>query len=291
MKITIGANQFYWSRNETFDFYQQLLNAPVDRVYLGETICPKRKELRHEDWLEIARQLSEHGKQVVLSTLTLLESESDYRQVKHICANEHYLIEANDIAAVQIASELNKAFVLGPAINIYSSATLDFLIKQGAVTWVPPVEIGHQQITGIHDQALSSIELEIFAYGYLPLAYSARCYSARHHHYQKDQCQKVCIEYPEGIQISSQDGEPLFNLNGISTQSGKITHLIDEIPRMREMGVNYVRLSPIQTGFFETLTRYHKIINGQPDELIPVASQACNGYWYAEAGKDWHSYS
>ena len=287
MKITIGANQFYWNRNDTFDFYQQLLSAPVERVYLGETICPKRKELRHEDWLEIARQLTDHGKQVVLSTLTLLESEADYRQVRQICANDHYLIEANDIAAVQIASELNKPFVLGPAINVYSSATLDFLVRQGAVTWVPPVEIGHQQIATIHAQALSSVELEIFAYGYLPLAYSARCYSARHRHYQKDQCQKICIDYPEGIPISSQDGEPLFNLNGISTQSGKITHLIDAIPTMQQMGTDYVRLSPIQNGFFETISRYHKMINGQPDKLIAVASQSCNGYWYAEAGKDW----
>ncbi|WP_428243338.1 U32 family peptidase [Gynuella sp.] len=287
MKITIGANQFYWNRNDTFDFYHQLLSAPVDRVYLGETICPKRKELRYDDWLDIARQLSEKGKEIVLSSLTLLESESDFRQVRQICANEQYLVEANDIAAVQIASELNKNFILGPAINIYSSATLDFLVRQGAVTWVPPVEIGYQQIDTIYSQALTSVDLEIFAYGYLPLAYSARCYSARHHQFQKDQCQKICMEYPDGIQIFSQDGEPVFNLNGISTQSGKIAQLITEIPRMELMNVDYVRLSPVKNGFFETIKRYHKALTGQPDPMIPIARTGCNGYWFEEAGKEW----
>ena len=37
-----------------FDFYADVAAAPVDVVYLGETVCPRRHELRWPDWLESA---------------------------------------------------------------------------------------------------------------------------------------------------------------------------------------------------------------------------------------------
>jgi collagenase-like PrtC family protease len=40
----------------------------VDIVYLGETICSKRNQVRFEDWLAIAERLEAAGKEVVLST-------------------------------------------------------------------------------------------------------------------------------------------------------------------------------------------------------------------------------
>lgn len=41
-------------------------------------------------------------------------------------------------------------------------------------------------------------EVELFAYGHLPLAYSARCFTARAENLPKDDCQFVCLNYPEG---------------------------------------------------------------------------------------------
>ena len=70
MKISIGQISYFWERQKVFDFYKDLEESAVDIVYLGETICSKRREVTLADWLEIANQLTKAGKEVVLSTLT-----------------------------------------------------------------------------------------------------------------------------------------------------------------------------------------------------------------------------
>jgi collagenase-like PrtC family protease len=41
------------------------------------------------------------------------------------------MIEANDLGAVQLASEAGLPFVCGPAINAYNADVLRMLLKQG----------------------------------------------------------------------------------------------------------------------------------------------------------------
>ena len=67
-KLSLGPIQYYWDRDTVFDFYKQIAETPVDIVYLGETVCSKRRLMRDEDWLEIAAQLKQAGKEVVLSS-------------------------------------------------------------------------------------------------------------------------------------------------------------------------------------------------------------------------------
>jgi hypothetical protein len=57
--------------------------------------------------------------------------------------------------------------------------------------------------TGRDPQAArpAGMETEVFAYGRLPLAFSARCFTARHFNLQKDDCQFKCIEFPDGLLI------------------------------------------------------------------------------------------
>ena len=120
MQLSMGNIPFYWRRQDVFDFYMQVADSSVDQVYIGESVCSKRRELTLEDWLDVARHLSDNGKQVVLSTLALLEARSELSTLKKHCANGELLVEANDFAAVNVLSENNLPFVAGAALNIYN---------------------------------------------------------------------------------------------------------------------------------------------------------------------------
>ncbi|MDE2002749.1 MAG: hypothetical protein KGJ25_04375, partial [Betaproteobacteria bacterium] len=100
MKLSLGPIQYFWDRERVFDFYRRVAAAPVDIVYLGETVCSKRRALRLPDWLDIAGRLAAAGKEAVLSTLTLIEAESEAGYLRTIAENGRYAVEANDMAAV-----------------------------------------------------------------------------------------------------------------------------------------------------------------------------------------------
>mgnify|MGYP007009152070 CR=1 FL=1 len=51
LKLSLGALQYYWPRQTIFDFYEAIAASPVDIVYLGETVCSRRHELRFSDWI------------------------------------------------------------------------------------------------------------------------------------------------------------------------------------------------------------------------------------------------
>ena len=153
MQITLGPLLYFWSRQDVFEFYQKVADSCFDRVYLGEATCSKRRELKRSDWLEIAQMLSSKGKEVVISTLTLLESESDFSQVKRVCSNGEFLVEANDMGAVQYLSERGIDFVTGPSVNIYNAYTLKQLYKLGLKRWVLPLELSGDKLQKILQQS------------------------------------------------------------------------------------------------------------------------------------------
>jgi collagenase-like PrtC family protease len=130
MKLALGPVLYYWQRDALFEFYGQVENAPVDIVYLGETVCSKRHTFRLEDWLAVAQKLAASGKQVVLSTQALIESESDLKNLRRQTENGNYLVEANDMGAVHLMS--GKRFVAGPHINTYNPQTLALLAESRA---------------------------------------------------------------------------------------------------------------------------------------------------------------
>ena len=57
MKLSLGPVLFYWSRDKLLDFYAEMANQPLDIIYLGETVCSKRRALSLDDWLGLAREL------------------------------------------------------------------------------------------------------------------------------------------------------------------------------------------------------------------------------------------
>lgn len=291
MKLSIGPLLFFWPRQKVYDFYQQLLDTPADMIYLGETVCAKRRELKTDDWIALAKELAHAGKQVMLSSLTLLEAESELKTLRRLCNNGEFLVEANDMAAVQLLAEQQVPFVAGSTLNIYNARTLRTLHRLGMRRWVIPVELSATTLADILSDAQAmgfgdQIETEVFSYGYLPLAFSARCFTARAKGLPKDNCQLVCREYPSGLPLTSQEQQALFTLNGIQTMSGQALNLLPEIAAMQDTGIDVVRLSPQQEGMAAAINRFHRAIQGE-FALIPLANEkSCNGYWHGKSGME-----
>ena len=73
MRYALGPLLYFWPKQDVVEFYQQARDSSADIVYLGETVCSKRREMKYGDWFDLAKMLAKLGKQVVLSTMALLE--------------------------------------------------------------------------------------------------------------------------------------------------------------------------------------------------------------------------
>lgn len=286
MKISIGPIPYFWPRERVEDFYGALIGAPVDCVHVGEVVCSKRRELSAADWLGLARELARFVPQVVVSTLALIEAKSELSVIKRLVDNGEFLVEANDLATVQMAVERKLPFITGPTVNIYNGRTLALLARQGLQRWVPPVEMSAHAVLETlaefkdMDEPIE-VETEVFAYGRLPLAHSARCFTARYHERSKDACGFVCLKHELGLRVSTREGEPFLRLNGIQVQSDAI-HCVSDVEHLQQYGADRVRLSPAGDGFFDAVHAFAEWCAGRSavlphDELV-------NGYWYAEPG-------
>ncbi len=290
-KLALGPILYYWSTQQVEDFYRDVADTAIDIVYLGETVCSKRRLIRSKDWIRIGEQLQARGKTVILSTLTLLEAASELSALKRICIESPFLIEANDIAAVQILKELGKPFVTGPSVNIYNGRSLKKLGETGLLRWTLPVELSATELAEFQRHRPDNVETEVFAWGRLPLAYSARCFTARAENLQKDDCQFRCIDHPDGLLLSTREDEAFLCINGIQTQSARTVNLLGEIDRFIDLGVDVLRISPQSRNTIDIIERFTAVLNEpqspkrfntELESWMPTAE--CNGYWKGEAG-------
>ncbi|KAA6185176.1 U32 family peptidase [Thiohalocapsa marina] len=293
-RLSLGPISYYWPKDTVEDFYAMVADAPVDIVYLGETVCSKRNQVRFDDWLAIAERLADAGKEVVLSTLSLLEAESELLRLRAICGQDRFLVEANDIGAVHLLQ--GRPFVVGHSVNVYNEHTLDLLARQGCSRWVLPVELTHDTLAQMQRARPDGVETEVMAYGRLPLAYSARCFTARARNLPKDDCRYACIDHPDGMVVTTQDDNRFLALNGIQTQSARTMNLLPALVQMRELGVDILRLSPQSQHMDKVIALFHAALSGAQDpsdasaqleRLMPTG--ACDGYWYGGAGMDLHA--
>jgi collagenase-like PrtC family protease len=287
MQLSLGPVLYYWSRDDLYAFYEEAAELPVDIIYLGETVCSKRRSLRTEDWLALAQKLNrESDKQIVLSTLSLLEAESELKTLRRICDNGDLLVEANDMAAVQILSRMGLPFTTGPTVNIYNTETLNVLVQAGLKRWVMPLELSGSTLKSMKANLAQETECEIFAYGRMPLTLSARCFTARSHNLPKDDCQYKCIDYPEGRLLSTQDAEPFLVLNGIQTLSALTCNLLGEIGELESNGADILRISPQPQHTSRIVKAFREALEGgTPPDLKPCSPLGfCNGFWRENAG-------
>lgn len=281
MKLSLGPLQYYWSRRQTLDFYESAAAMPVDIVYLGETVCSRRHELRLDDYFDVAARLADAGKEVVLSTLTLIESESDLKALRRIVENGKFSVEANEMGAVRLLAEKKIPFVAGPTLNVFNSHTLSLLADMGATRWVMPPEGTREQLAGVHQGKPAAVATEVFVHGRVPLAYSARCFTARRYNLQKDTCEFKCIDFPDGMMARTREGQEFLCINGIQTQSAKTYNLLAELPELAADGVEVLRISPQSEGTAEVVAAFRKRLSG---EAATLAGDFCNGFWHGRPG-------
>ncbi|MGV8893240.1 MAG: ubiquinone anaerobic biosynthesis protein UbiV [Burkholderiaceae bacterium] len=296
MKLALGPILYYWGRDDVFKFYETIANSAVDIVYLGETVCSRRHELRLSDWLIIAENLRAAGKEVVLSTLVLIESGADTASLRKITENGSFTVEANDMGAVHCLSSASGAngttpFVAGQHLNLYNSPSLELMAGLGAKRWVMPLEMHRDDLAQMQATRPAGMETEVFAYGRMPLAFSARCFTARHHNLPKDNCQFVCMDYADGLMLQTRESKDFLVLNGIQTQSALVYNLINELTQMRDLGVNVVRISPQAQHTEEIIQLFHAVLTQQTPAVEAIESmralmpdKPCNGYWYGKPG-------
>ena len=293
MKLALGPVQYYWQKDRLLAFYEAIAQSPVDIVYLGETVCSRRHEMREEDWLALAEKLTSAGKEVVLSTQVLLESGAHLNAMHRIVENSRFMVEANDMGAAGLL-EGRGGFVAGPHLNLYNPEALQIVAELGAVRWVMPFEMSHDSLCGMLPRLPENMQSEVFVYGHLPLAYSARCFTARYHNLQKDDCGFRCLEYPDGLPVQTREGQPFLLFNGIQTQSVKVYNLIQQIPQLMALGVDVVRVSPQSEHTAEIISCFKDVIEKRVSPVDGLATvqrlmngESCNGYWYGRPGMDW----
>lgn len=290
-RIALGPLLYYWPRASVLQFYASVADTAVDRVYLGEAVCTRRHEMRLADWIDVAQMLRDAGKEVVLSTPVLVESDSDIAVMRRVCAQEDFLVEANDLGAVY--GMAGRPFVGGPHLNVYHADTLAWLAGLGARGCVVPVEMDGATMAALAAARPSSLALEAMVWGRMPLAFSARCFTARHHRLRKDACEFRCLDYPDGLVARTGEGQAFFTLNGIQTQSATCLDLCAEAARMGAAGIEYLRVSPHATGTCEVIAHLDAIRRGEraasPSGVMPADAAPSNGYWSGKPGIQWLS--
>jgi collagenase-like PrtC family protease len=292
LKLALGPILYYWPRDTVFGFYDMVATAPVDIVYLGEAVCSRRHEIRLPDWLAIAEKLTAAGKEVVLSTQALLESKTDLLTLQRITDNGRFMVEANDMgAAHRLAGKV--PFVAGPHLNIFNGPTLRLMAELGAKRWVMPLEMGRDGLSHILREEPNLIETEVFAYGRMPLAFSARCFTARHRNLPKDDCQFSCVDYPDGLVMKTRESQHFLTLNGIQTQSAQVYNLVRELDAMRTLAVDVIRISPQSQHTDLVVALFRAVLDGDTsaadalEQMRPLMpDQPCDGYWHGKPGLD-----
>jgi len=291
-KLTLGPVLFNWKPEHLRDFYFRMADeADVDSVCVGEVVCSKRSPFFAPHIPEVVARLAAAGKEVVLSSLALIMTERELREARELAGTEDFLVEANDISVASMLAP--KKFTVGPLVNVYNEGTLAYLESIGASRVCLPAELPEGVIATLAKTAKA--ELEVQAFGRLPLAISARCYHARSRNLAKDGCQYVCAEDADGMDVDTLDDEPFLAVNGTQTMSYHYLSLINELSSLRTAGIGRFRLWPQAVDMVAVAALFRRAIAGtvspaeagaELERLCPRAEFA-NGYIH---GREGHRY-
>lgn len=290
LELTVGPLMFLWSPERIAAYYAEVAAAPeVSRVYLGEVVCGKRSPLTAESLLLAEEALTRAGKSVVWASQALPATPREARAVREL-AEASALLEVNDVAALASLPK-GASFVAGPMLNLYNESAVMALAARGCQRICANVELSLDAVATIA-RACPDIEIELFAYGRLPLALSGRCYHARAHKAHKDSCLFVCETDPDGMTVRTVEGKPFLAVNGIQTLSHGV-HLADaEADRLMAAGVKALRVSPHTGDVRAVLAAFGAFVRGGLSGVALRETVAktrppgplINGYLHGRAG-------
>lgn len=293
INLTLGPLLYLWPAERFRDFYFEIADeAPVDVVVLGETICSKRLHFMEAEMATVIDRLERAGKTVRLSTLAMVTLDRESKYQRELAEDESHLVEANDLSALRVLKD--RPHAVGPFVNVYNGETARLLARNGATSICLPPELPATSVSKI-TSACPGPEFELFAFGRIPLAISARCAHARSKGRTKDNCQFVCQEDPDGLAVKTLSGQPFLALNGIQTVSHACQALLDSPEDLRSMGIASLRLSPQACDMVGVSKAFRALANRESDAnevaarlrtIYPDVPLA-NGFHHGQAGAEW----
>ncbi len=292
LKIAMGPVPYLWSGEKWRDFYYRIAESGhVDAVTLGEVVCSKRDHFIRPFLPEVIERLEQSGKSVAIGSLALVTQERELAATRRLAA-EAVLVEANDLSALRLLA--GRPHNVGPFVNVYNGATARLLAKKGAERICVGPELSAASIAEIIKGA-PDIDYEIIAFGRLPLAISARCAHARAKGRDKDHCQFVCGDEPDGLDVDTLDGQAFLTINGVQTMSRHCQVLLGELAALRDIGITHLRLSPQDCDMVAVAEIFAAVRDGAIDaeeglaRLRQVYSAApyANGFLHGDAGMTW----
>lgn len=291
--LTMGPVYYLWDGPKWRDFHFRVADeAAFDRVVIGETVCSKRQHFIEPHLAEVVERLEAAGKTVILSTMALVTLERESRQIRDLIEGSDHQIEANDLSALGLLN--GKPHAVGPLVNVYNAPTARLLHSRGAGRICLPPELPFASVRRIATDG-PDVEFEVFAFGRIPLAISARCAHARSKGKIKDNCLFVCGEEPDGLPVRTLDGQSFLVLNGVQTVSHTCQTLLGELADLTACGITSFRLSPQDCDMVAIAALYRSVLDGAlaPDEAIErlrhiyPAAPLSNGFHHAKVGAAW----
>ncbi|MBE7733557.1 ubiquinone anaerobic biosynthesis protein UbiV [Devosia faecipullorum] len=292
LKLTMGPVPYLWSGEKWRDFYYRVAESGhVDAVTLGEVVCSKRDHFTRPFIPDVVERLQQSGKSVALASLALVTMERELGATRRL-ASGPALVEANDLSALRLLA--GRPHLVGPFVNVYNGATARLLAKKGATRICLGPELPAASLASIIAGA-PELDYEIIAFGRLPLAISARCAHARAKGHSKDNCQFVCGDEPDGLDVDTLDGQPFLTINGVQTMSRHCQVLLGDLPALAAMGITHLRLSPQDCDMAEVAAIYASVRDGlvSPDEGLAKLKQVyagapfSNGFIHGQPGMNW----
>ncbi len=294
MDLTVGPNQYFWAADTWAGLYDELAQAPVKRVVLGELVCSKRLPFFQDRIPDAIATLVEAGKEVALTSLALVTLKRERKQTASLIGME-VEIEVNDLTALAHIPE-GTPFSVGPLVNVYNETTLAWLAKRGATRVCLPPELSLASIEILAAAAKDlGVAIEVWGHGRIPLAISGRCYHARLHGRTKDNCQFACEDDPDGLDVRTLEDQPFLTMNGVQTLSGSYAAMIRQVDRLEAAGVSALRLSPQSQDFAGLCRLYRDVLDAKIDADAAEAAilgidpgqRLSDGFLDGERGADW----